>query len=121
MDGMGASLFLKQIQRDVLGANHIYHGVGEECSSDGKSLQDQGRFLCRQFGGSPRPRLRSLASPRLLSSEAGPWRCAGQLGGSEEPCAPLPAVTAPLREVTKPLEQPDLANENTGCPRKFQK
>ena len=82
---MGASFFLKHIQRVVLGANHIYHGVGEERSSDGKSLQDQGQFLCRQFGGSPRPRLRRLASPRLLSSEAGPWRCAAELEGLKSP------------------------------------
>ena len=37
------------------------------------------------------------------------------------PPTPLPAVTAPLREVTRPLEQSEEANENTGCPGKLQK
>lgn len=111
---------LKQIQRDVLGANHIYQRGGVPFRWQISSLPRTVPFTV-SFLGLTQATAEALGvslAPKLPGWSLGLCRGAGGWFRST-PC-PTPSSDSPTRGVTEPLEQPVVANENTGYTGKFQ-
>lgn len=98
-DGMGASLSLKQIQRDMLGANHIYQRGGMPFRWQISSLPRTVPLPVSSGRLHPGPRLQGAW--RFLASKLPGWSLGlcRELGGCLEkhPC-PTPSSDSPTRE-----------------------